>query len=168
MSVSRVDAFSTAAAEHSTVHQVSAAEATDRIDELTTDPAIGIPLGIDGVSLPDRVEEKITSGALTAAKTGITSVEFGIAASGTVSIPSTAAGTEPVSLFGERHIAVLPASHIVTTVRDAFDQIDETMTGGGVTSRVLATGPSSTADMGELEIGVHGPATVHVVVVTDR
>ncbi|MFB6362014.1 MAG: LUD domain-containing protein, partial [Halobacteriales archaeon] len=37
----------------------------------------------------------------------------------------------------------------------------------GRRSAVLTTGPSATADMGELVTGVHGPGDVHVVAVTD-
>ncbi|MFB6268738.1 MAG: lactate utilization protein C, partial [Halobacterium sp.] len=33
---------------------------------------------------------------------------------------------------------------------------------------VLATGASATADMGEIVTGVHGPQSVHAVVITDR
>jgi L-lactate dehydrogenase complex protein LldG len=32
---------------------------------------------------------------------------------------------------------------------------------------VLATGPSATADMGELVLGAHGPESVHVVILDE-
>lgn len=138
------------------------------LDELVETPAVGVPLGIDGVSLADTdVQTPPTPRLLADAETGVTRVHGGIVEHGSFVIQSDAAGTEPVSLYPRTHVGVLRAS-------DLHADVDETATwlhdefADGRDSAVLATGASATADMGALVHGVHGPQTVHAVVLTDR
>jgi L-lactate dehydrogenase complex protein LldG len=86
-----------------------------------------------------------------------------IASYGTVAIESSAAGDEPVSLFPERHVAVVREEDIVWGMDEAFARLGEEFDAGR-DSVVFATGASATADMGAMIEGVHGPAEVHVVV----
>lgn len=141
---------------------------TATLEDVLEPPAVGVEIPIDGVSLADSpVDLAPSPAALESAKTGITPARFGIATLGTVFLESRSAGDEPVSLFPERHVAVLAASDIVTDLEAAFERLEGAFTEGKV-SGVLASGPSATADMGATVQGVHGPSETHVLVVTDR
>lgn len=131
--------------------------------DAVTDPAVGVPLHVDA-SLPGSVATTFTPSELQDAATGVTPARLGIAEYGSVVIRSSAGGDEPLSLYPERHVAVLDAADVVATGRDAVDWLaSEVAAGRG--SHVLATGASATADMGGLVEGVHGPNEVHVVLV---
>lgn len=140
----------------------------DTIDRIVTDPAVGVPLsGFEGVSLAEtRVETALTPARLRAAETGVTPVGLGVAEHGSVLVESDAAGSEPVSLYAPTHVAVLRGSDVLPDVAAAIDAVGDDLAAGG--SAVLATGVSSTGDMGAIVEGVHGPTDVHVVVLTDR
>lgn len=131
-------------------------------------PAVGTPLPYDGVSLDGTdVQTDPTPDQLQAATTGVTPVGGAIAEHGTVFVESRPEGDELVSLYPERHVAVLRESDLVPDVSAAMRRLGETFA-ADTDSAVLATGASATADMGETVEGVHGPKEVHVVVLTDR
>lgn len=130
-------------------------------------PAVGAPLPFDGVSLPDEVTVSPTPAELNAATTGVTPASFAIASYGSVVLRATPDGTEPVSLFPDRHVAVVRESDVVPGMTEAFERLaDDIRAERG--SAIVATGPSATADMGALVRGAHGPKDVHVVILTDR
>jgi L-lactate dehydrogenase complex protein LldG len=143
----------------------------ETIADLVVEPAVGSPLSIPSVRLDGTVVDTDPSvDALDAAETGVTAAGTGIAAHGTITVESRPGGDELVSLYPPRHVVVLDADDIVPDLAAAFDRFeaavqDARADGGPGTSRVLATGPSATADMGGLVEGVHGPTDVHVVVV---
>lgn len=168
--MSAIDRFSNAAtAAGATVHAVARADATATLEDLTRDPAVGAPLSIDGVSLPDGVETDPDEETLKAAQTGITAAPLGIEPLGSVFVPSDEHGSGPASLFPQRQVAVVERENIVGDVEAAFAAIGERYRSNGEGSDgVLVTGPSSTGDMGELVTGVHGPAELHVVVIDDE
>ena len=149
------------------LERVAAADATERIGRIIEEPAVGAPLGFDGVSLPEEVTIDPTTAELETARTGVTSVGFAIAEYGTVAVESTADGVEPISLYPERHVAVVAASDVVADLSAGFDRLTDGFDAGR-DSVVLATGRSATADMGDLVHGVHGPGDVHVIVLEDR
>lgn len=149
----------------------------DRVDEgsfaaaletAVEPPVVGSPLPYRDLSedLPN-VDLEPTPEQLRAARTGVAPVGLGIAAHGTLVVQSDENGTEPVSLFPERHVGILRASDVVADLAAAIDWLDGEFAAGR-TSAVFATGPSATGDMGELVYGVHGPKDVHVLVVEDR
>jgi L-lactate dehydrogenase complex protein LldG len=128
-------------------------------------PAVGAPLGLDEVSLDGTdVTVQPTPAELETARTGVSAAGLGIAERGTLVIQSRPGGDEPVSLYPERHVAVLRESDLVASVGDALGWLGEEFAAGR-DSAVFATGVSATGDMGELVQGVHGPKEVHVVVV---
>jgi L-lactate dehydrogenase complex protein LldG len=129
-------------------------------------PAVGVALPFEAVSLPESVVTAFSAADLEAAATGITAARFGVADYGSVAVESTPAGEEVASLWPERHVAVLAASDLVADMEQGIQQIGEIARRGG--DAVLATGPSATADMGELVVGAHGPRAVSVVVLEDR
>jgi L-lactate dehydrogenase complex protein LldG len=143
----------------------AAFEATLR-DHLT-EPAVGVSLPFEGVSLPDGVDPPTAASDLEAATTGVTPAGAGIASYGTVTVDARPEGDELVSLYAERHVAVVAGSDVYPDPEAAFGAFDgEFAAGRG--SAVLETGPSATADMGSLVEGVHGPKEVHVIVLEDR
>lgn len=94
----------------------------------------------------------------------MTEATLAIADYGSIVLPSTPEGVEPVSLFPERHVAVLDEADLVESMATAIDRLGERIRADGG-SHIVATGPSATADMGALVQGAHGPEHVHVVVV---
>jgi L-lactate dehydrogenase complex protein LldG len=141
---------------------------SDAMEEAIETPAVGVALDIDGISLDDdNVTCSPSTGELADAKTGVTPAALGVAAHGSVVLQSSSDGTEPVSLYPPRHVAVVRESDIVPDVRDALDLLDGEFDDGR-RSAVFATGVSATGDMGALVEGVHGPADVRVIVVEGR
>ncbi|WP_254546866.1 LUD domain-containing protein [Halomarina pelagica] len=140
----------------------------DAVADAVVEPAVATDLsewGLDFGDAPVTVDP--TPAELLEATTGVAGVTTGIASYGTLAIPSDAKGTEPVSLYPERHVAVVRESDVVADVQAGLDRVAEEFDAepGSV---VFATGASSTGDMGALVSGVHGPKQVHVVVVEDR
>jgi len=139
----------------------------EAVDAAALEPAVGAPLPYDDVTLPDSVRTDPTPTDLDTARTGVTAACMGIAAYGSVVLPSTPEGGEPISLFPERHVAVLRAADVVPGMPDAFERFGPALREGRG-SFVVATGPSATADMGALVRGAHGPKEVHVVLLEDE
>ena len=131
------------------------------------EPAVGVPMDDLGVSLADTdVTVDPTPAGLKAAQTGVTPASFAIADYGSVVIPDSSTGTELVSLFVDRHVAVVDANDVLPGMEAAFDRFGESFR-ERADSGVIATGPSATADMGELVRGAHGPSEVHMIVLED-
>ncbi|QIB74661.1 LUD domain-containing protein [Halogeometricum borinquense] len=143
----------------------SAAELETVLRDVCSDPTIGVPLTHD-VTLPDWVNTDPTPDDLRTAATGITEAGLGIADYGSVVLQGTPDGIEPVSLFSDRHVAVLRESDIAPGMGAAFEWLGETFRTGH-SSAIIATGPSATADMGALVKGAHGPKAVHVVILDE-
>jgi L-lactate dehydrogenase complex protein LldG len=151
------------------------AECAAMVEAAAGEPAVGVPLGRSGpdeladspATLPKRVETDPTTADLRAAHTGVTAASLGVAAYGSVALEADAAGTEPVSLFVDRHVVVLREADLVPDMPDAFDWLGPRTRDESV-DVVFATGPSATADMGGLVHGAHGPKQVHVVLLRDN
>ncbi|WP_435157523.1 LUD domain-containing protein [Haladaptatus sp. DFWS20] len=142
-------------------------DVSDVLSDLIGQPAVGVPLSFDGVSLPSEVIVSPTPTELSAATTGITPASFAIASYGSIVIKATPEGAEPVSLFPDSHVAVVCESDILPGMSEAFERLVATIQ-TGQESAIIATGPSATADMGALVRGVHGPEDVHIVILTDQ
>ncbi|QLG62467.1 LUD domain-containing protein [Halorarum salinum] len=134
--------------------------------EVVRQPAVGVPLPDEGLSLPASVTTDATPAELADAATGVTAAALGIADYGSVVLPSTATGAEQVSLFPPLHVAVLRESDVVAGMPEAIERLAPLLRDDRG-SAVVATGPSATADMGDLVRGAHGPEEVHVVIVED-
>jgi len=159
------DQFAATAAEYGVeLTRVPVDEATAAIADLTEGPAVGAPLPWNGVDLPENVPRDPTPADLDAAVTGVTGARLAVADYGSVFLPGTADGAEPVSLFVDRHVFVLRERDVVPDMTAAFDRLGDRFREER-TSGILATGPSATADMGALVQGAHGPKTVYGVVV---
>ncbi|WP_254530030.1 LUD domain-containing protein [Natrinema gelatinilyticum] len=149
------------------LERVAAADASERIERISQEPAVGAPLPFDGVALPKSVTTEPTAAELEGARTGVTPVGFAIAEYGTVAVESTPRGAEPIALYPEHHVAVVAESDVVPDLGAGFDRLADGFDAGR-DSVVFATGRSATADMGDLVHGVHGPGDVTVIVLEDR
>jgi len=153
--------------------RIEPGEFAETIESVVDDPAVGVELEELAVSLADTaVDVDPTPAALKAAATGVTRASLCVADYGTLVLPDDDRGSELVSLFVDHHVAVLRDSDVVADMETAFERFDgdlrEAMRDGeSRTSRILATGPSATADMGELVIGAHGPERVTAVVLEE-
>lgn len=149
-----------------TCERVTADGLKRAIGAAVTDPAVGVPIARVDVSLAQTpVAVDPTPGEVRAARTGVTGADLGIADYGSVVLPCDD-GSEFVSLFVEKHVVILRERDVVSDMETAFAEVGTTADSGG--SVVLATGPSATADMGELVRGAHGPEDVHVIVLAEE
>ena len=130
-------------------------------------PAVGTPLPFENVSLPDAVEGDPTVQELETAEAGVTAAGYGIADYGSVIIQGGPDGEEPVSLYADEHVAVIAGSDVLPDMDTTFDRLAEDIR-SDTGQAIIATGPSATADMGELVKGAHGPMEVTVVLLEDR
>jgi L-lactate dehydrogenase complex protein LldG len=158
--------FVTHAAEYGVeVQRVPPEDATDAIDAALEEPAAGTALPWEDVTLPDSVETAPTAADVEGVRTGVTAASLAIASYGSIVLRMDPAGSEPVSLFNDLHVAVLREADIVPDMEAAFEWFgDELRTTRD--SAIIATGPSATADMGALVQGAHGPKNVEVIVVS--
>ena len=164
-SATRLDRFTERLGEFGVSHTtVGPAGVADAVATVADTPAVGVPLP-DGLGeLPAGVVTDSSPTSLRAATTGVTHATLGIADYGSLVLPVTADGVEPVSLFADTHVAVLDTANVVSGMADALAELGPAFREGGA-SAIVATGPSATADMGALVTGAHGPKAVHAVLV---
>lgn len=111
--------------------------------------------------ITDREELR---GLCATANYGISSADYALSDTGSLAMISSAEEARLVSLLPPAHIAVLPASKLLT----GLDELYRTYPTPAdfTSSMVLITGPSRTADIEQILVrGVHGPGEIHVVVV---
>lgn len=160
------DQFATEAGRYGVELTEASPEAVpDAIDEAIEQPAVGIPLPWDGVNLPENVTKDPTSKDIDEAVTGVTAASLAVAEYGSIVLRQDEHGSEPVSLFNDKHVAVLRKEDIVQDMTQAFEWFGEEFRNTR-DSAIIATGPSATADMGALVQGAHGPKQVEVIVIS--
>lgn len=93
--------------------------------------------------------------------TGITDVFAAVAETGSIALSNTSSNHGPLSLFTDRHIAILELDRLVARPRDLFQRSEWAQE---LQNMVFITGPSATADMGKLVRGVHGPGRLDIIV----
>lgn len=97
---------------------------------------------------------------------GISSVEFGIAESGSVCMDGYAIEHRLVSMLPPIHVAFMNSKYIVPGINEAFEVISKVFDRGYIS---FITGPSRTADIERvLTIGVHGPSRFIVIAVDEE
>lgn len=167
MKAASVDKFVRSLRDHSvSCSRTTTSEAPPLLRDLLEQPAVGTPSEY-GLLTDVDVATDPTPSDLMAGKTGVTDAELGIADYGSVLVSTRNDTAELVSLFAETHIAIVAESTIVPSMSDAVDVIGNEVE-QGLSNTIIATGPSATADMGELVLGAHGPKSVHVVLLTDQ
>lgn len=168
MSTDHLSTFESSLTGTAAVRITPAAEFDDVLTEVVEEPAVGTPLPFEGVSLADTpVVTDPSPRTVRDAATGVTPAGIGIADYGTVTLPSRDTPDEVVALYPTTHVAVVAASDVVADMPAAYESMSEDFAAGRDT-QILATGPSTTADMGALVQGVHGPQETTVVVLEDR
>ena len=95
---------------------------------------------------------------------GISSADYGLSDTGSLVMISSHDEARLVSLLPPAHIAVVPASKLLTGLDELYSL--RPRPADGTSSMVFITGPSRTADIEQILVrGVHGPGEIHVVVV---
>ena len=97
---------------------------------------------------------------------GISSVEFGIAESGSVCLDGYSIESRLVSILPPIHIVFMNSNNIVLGVTEAFEVIAKVFDRGYIS---FITGPSRTADIERvLTIGVHGPRRFILIAIDEE
>jgi L-lactate dehydrogenase complex protein LldG len=108
------------------------------------------------------VSFEISQAACAAAKVGISQLEWGIAATGTLVQDASAVEKRLVSTLPPIHLALLASEGILEDLGSALERIHPRQ----ANYISFITGPSRTADIERvLTIGVHGPERLIIVVV---
>lgn len=97
---------------------------------------------------------------------GISTVEFGIAESGSVCMDGYAFESRLVSMLPPIHIAFMNSNHVVEGITEAFEVISKVYDRGYIS---FITGPSRTSDIERvLTIGVHGPSRFILIAIDEE
>ena len=95
---------------------------------------------------------------------GITSADYALADTGSLVMISSPEEARMISLLPPAHIAILPRERLLTGLDELFTMLPKPADLSS--SMVIITGPSRTADIEQFLVrGVHGPGTIHVVLV---
>ncbi|MFB6132100.1 MAG: LUD domain-containing protein [Halanaeroarchaeum sp.] len=168
MATDRIETFESALVGTADLHRTTSTEFRETIAETIDRPAVGLPLPFEDVSLADLpVDINPTTDAIESAATGVTPASLGIADYGTVTLDLSDDLGDLVSLLPRKHVSVLAASDLEPDMGAALRRLDSTIAENR-SSHVLETGPSSTADLGTMVRGVHGPAEKAIVLLEDR
>ncbi len=107
--------------------------------------------------------ERLSRDELFACDAGVTTAQWGIADTGTLVLESAREQSRLLSLVPPIHVAVLSTRCICDSLSDALGRVS-------VVSHAITfvTGPSRTSDIElTLVVGVHGPQTVHVLLMEE-
>lgn len=102
--------------------------------------------------------------AIRTADIGVTSVDLGVAETGTLVHVTSDESERLVTALPRIHVALLPCSRLVFSLLDAEPHLSRFLAGANAGTVVsLISGPSKTGDIGDmLIVGVHGPKELHV------
>jgi L-lactate dehydrogenase complex protein LldG len=104
--------------------------------------------------------------ACATADIGITSVDYALAATGTMVMLASPSEARLISLLPPIHIAIIPRSKIIANLDELLSILPQPAE--HTSSMVLITGPSRTADIEQILVrGVHGPGEIHAVIVEE-
>ena len=119
----------------------------------------------------DRLE-RLSRDELFACDAGVTTAQWGIADTGTLVLESARERSRLLSLVPPIHVAVLSMRCICESLGDALARLSVASPGrspsGASHAITFITGPSRTSDIElTLVVGVHGPQTVHVLLMEE-
>ncbi len=109
-------------------------------------------------------------GAIDAVEVGITGIDFAIARTGTLVEVSLDDATRLVSSLPRTHVGLVSAREFVEDLDDAAPKLREIFAEYPKNCVVsFLSGPSRTGDIEmRLTLGVHGPASAHVIVLSEE
>ena len=118
--------------------------------------------------LRDRFEmaalDRLSRDDLFACDVGVTTAQWGIAETGTLVLESARERSRLLSLVPPIHVALLSTRCICESLGNALDRVRQAASH----AITFITGPSRTSDIElTLVVGVHGPQTVHVLLLED-
>ncbi|HEX5671103.1 MAG TPA: lactate utilization protein [Acidimicrobiia bacterium] len=95
---------------------------------------------------------------------GLTGADFGLAESGSIVLRSGPGRARLASIVPAVHVAILPVGRVIRSL--AHYAAEHPAAPTGLSNLVVVTGPSRTGDIEQqLNLGVHGPRHLHVVLV---
>lgn len=163
-----------AGAVASTIVDIVTAHETDVVmmwhDDALPVPGIGSALSATDVEMVDptvpRRGHARHNPSYTHVTAGITGASGALAETGSIVVASGPARPRMASLVGLLHVALLPASSIHRSLTHLVVAEPGLLADGA--NVVVITGPSRTGDIEQnLNLGVHGPRHLHVVVIED-
>lgn len=164
-----VDLFAERVADYrAVVERCGTAELTERLaDALGEAVRVVVPPGL-GLDLPGALEvlvdgepSVLTAGELDTVDAVVTAARVGVAETGTIVLDHTDdQGRRALSLVPDLHVCVVRESQVVADVPDALALLEPAR------PHTWISGPSATSDIELSRVeGVHGPRTLHVLVV---
>jgi len=103
--------------------------------------------------------------AVRIAEIGVSSVDLAVAETGTLIISTTDESNRLVTALPEIHVAIVPRSKLVSTMKEAGEHVSNALRKGTDALTVsLISASSRTSDIADIVIlGVHGPKELHVL-----
>ena len=160
------DAAGAVAADLARVRARGRAVAVSIADPLVARLALPARLAAAGVEvlLPDDPSWRE---ALASAGAGVTGATFGLAATGTVGVPCGPGSPRATSLVPPAHVCLVRSADVVEDLAEALARLS-TLPEALPSGLAWVSGPSRSADLElTLTLGVHGPASVDVVLVDE-
>jgi len=131
--------------------------------------SLNIPVHVPQITA-DNSENSIFRTQAEIAMIGVTSADFGLAATATLTMKTREGQPLYVSLLPSIHIAVIRLDQIIANLKELYTLLkwDPDQQKEGITNTMsFITGPSKTADIEATMVqGAHGPREVHIFVIT--
>ena len=125
-------------------------------------PRHATPQDFEISSRPDTSRAEFFT-ALRNAEIGVSPVDLAVAETGTLVIATSDESERLVTALPKIHVALLPRSKLVLSLKDAEPYISRILGKVGGATISLISGSSRTADISHmLVLGVHGPKELHV------